>query len=206
MKVTLFGGSGMIGSRILQELISRGHSVTAVVRNPSKITGAAALAGDVLDPARVAAASTGADAVISAYAPPADDPAKLSAAARTLGDALPRAGVKRLLLVGGAGGLEVAPGVRLVDTPEFPTPYKPYALAHIDAVDQLKGTDLDWTVLSPAAIIEPGERTGKFRLGTNQLVTDAKGDSRISAEDYAIALVDELEKPQHIRQRFTVGY
>jgi putative NADH-flavin reductase len=127
-------------------------------------------------------------------------------ATRTLASGLKRAGVRRFLMVGGAGSLEVAPGLQLVDTPDFPEAWKPYALAHRDALAVLKDSDLDWTNLSPAAFIQPGQRTGKFRLGKDTLVTDEKGGSRISAEDYAVALVDELEKPQYIRQRFTVGY
>ena len=121
--------------------------------------------------------------------------------------AVKKAGVKRLLVVGGAGSLEVSPGVQLVDTPDFPEAYKPEALAGRDFLNVLRGErELDWTFLSPSALFVPGERTGKFRLGTDRLLVDAKGESKISMEDYAIALVDELETPRHSRQRFTVGY
>jgi putative NADH-flavin reductase len=110
------------------------------------------------------------------------------------------------LVVGGAGSLEVAPGVQLVDTPNFPQEWKGIALAHRDVLPILKASDLEWTYLSPAALIQPGERTGKFRLGGTQMVTDEKGESRISAEDFAVALVSELETPKHVRQQFTLGY
>ena len=208
MKITLYGASGMIGSRILEELVSRGHAVTAVVRDPSKISraGVAVRTGDVLDASSVAATAEGADAVISAYAPPPGAAETLVQAARTFVAALPQAGVKRFLMVGGAGSLEVAPGLQLVDAPGFPEAWKGLATAHRDAVPVLAASDLDWTSFSPAAYIEPGARTGKFRLGKDNLVTDEKGESRISAEDYAIAMVDELENPRHIRQRFTAAY
>jgi uncharacterized protein len=203
MKVVLFGASGMIGSRILQELVDRGHDVTAVVRTPEKITaaGVRALEGDVTDESTVASTIKGADAVISAYAPPPGHEEAIVKATQSLVAGLNQAGVKRLLFVGGAGSLEVAPGVRLADAPNFPEAFKAIALAHCDVL-----SDLDWTYLSPAAFIQPGERTGKFRLGGTRLVTDEKGDSRISAEDYAIALVDELENPTHVRQQFTLAY
>ncbi len=208
MKVVLFGASGMIGSRILQELVSRGHQVTAVVRNPEKVTatGVKAVRGDMTDPLRVAATAQGAEAAISAYAPPQTQGETLLTATRFLLAGLTTAGVRRLITVSGAGSLEVAPGVQLVDTAEFPEAWKPIAQAHRDALPILKGSSLEWSALSPAALIQPGERTGKFRLGGTQLVTDAKGESRISAEDYAVALVDELENPTHLRQQFTVAY
>ena len=208
MKVTLYGASGMIGSRILNELLSRGHQVTAVVRDPSKIktTGATAIAGDILDPSSVAQTARGATAVISAFAAPHDDVSKLVDATRSLLKGLQDAGVRRFLMVGGAGSLEVAPGVQLVDAPVFPAAWRPIALAHRDAFAVLEQSDLDWTSLSPPALIQPGERTGKFRLGKDTLIADEKGNSAISAEDYAIAMVDELENPKHIRQRFTLGY
>lgn len=209
MNVVLYGASGTIGSRILHELVTRGHQVTAVVRNASKLpsqAGVTVKTGDVLNPHDVAQNVKGADAVISAFAPPADDVGVLVEATKTLIAGLTQAHVKRVIVVGGAGSLEVAPGVQLVDTPEFPADWKQIALAHVEALKVLRGANLDWTSFSPAAFIEPGERTGQFRLGTNQLIADSKGESRISAEDYAIALVDELENSQHIRERFTVGY
>jgi uncharacterized protein len=209
MKVVLFGASGMIGSRILSELIHRGHSVTAVARHPEKVLaedGVKAVRGDVLDAAGIAAAATGADAAISAYSPPHTDSGKLVDSARALVEGLTQAGVRRMIMVGGAGSLEVAPGVQLVDTPEFPDEWKAIALAHRDALAVLKSADVDWSYFSPAGLIEPGSRTGKFRLGGTRLVANDRGESRISAEDYAIALVDELENPRHLRRQFTAAY
>lgn len=203
MKIALIGATGFIGSRLLAELTSRGHQVTAIVRNPDKVpqgAGIVAEKGDVYDKNGLAALLAGHDAVISSVHYTASDPAVLLAAVK-------QSGVKRYLVVGGAGSLEVAPGVKLFDTKEFPALYLDEARKGGAYLDQLKGeSDLDWTFLSPSALIEPGERTGKFRLGKDQLLVDGNGQSRISAEDYAIALVDELEKPAHSRRRFTVGY
>jgi hypothetical protein len=199
----------MIGSRILDELVRRGHTVTAVSRHPEKVEaldGVKAVQGDVTDAASVAAIARGADAVVSAYAPPRPDPGKILDATRALMAGLKEAGVRRLIAVGGAGSLEVAPGVQLVDTPEFPSGWMAIALAHRDVLPILKQSDLDWTYFSPAALIGPGVRTGKFRLGNTRLVANDRGESRISAEDYAVALVDELENPQNIRKQFTAAY
>jgi putative NADH-flavin reductase len=208
MNVVLFGASGMIGSRILQELVRRGHQVKAVVRNPEKVTiaGVNVVKGDVTAPASVAAAAKGADAAISAYAPPVEQVEAIVPATRALLAGLETAGVQRVIVVGGAGSLEVAPGVQLVDSGHVPDQWKGIALAHREVLPVLKSSSLDWSYFSPAAFIQPGERTGKFRIGGTRLLTDDKGDSRISAEDYAVALVDELESPKHIRQQFTVGY
>ncbi|HSF67405.1 MAG TPA: hypothetical protein VLA67_08240 [Nitrospiraceae bacterium] len=118
-----------------------------------------------------------------------------------------KAGVKRSLFVGGAGSLEVKPGVQSVDLPEFPAEYKQGALATRETLNMLREEgSLEWSFLSPSADLSPGKRTGKFRLGMDQLLRDANGESRISFEDYAMAMIDEIEKPQHIRHRFTVGY
>lgn len=208
MKVVLYGASGMIGRRILNELIARGHQVVAVVRDPSKLAGVAATVetGDVLSPTSIVETAIGTEAVISAYAPPLANPSNLIDATVALIASLPLAAISRFLMVGGAGNLTVAPGVQLIDAPSFPAEWKSIAKAHADALEILKNSDLDWTTLSPAALIEPGERTGTFRLGLDELISDPSGQSRISAEDYAVALVDELESPKHIRQRFTVGY
>jgi hypothetical protein len=209
MKVVLFGASGMIGSRVLGELVRRGHAVTAVVRHPEKIKaepGVNVVQGDITDPAAVASAAKGADAAISAYSPPPVDPGLISEATRSLLAGLAEAGVRRLIAVGGAGSLEVAPGVQLVDTPSFPATWKAIALAHRDVLPVLKKADLDWSYFSPAAMIEPGKRTGKFRLGGTRLVANDQGESKISAEDYAVALVDELENPRYVRQQFTAAY
>jgi len=158
-----------------------------------------AKAGDVNDKAGLVRLLAGHDAVISCVRFVDADPEALIAAVRA-------AGVKRYFVVGGAGSLEVAPGVALIDTPQFPPAYKPEASAGGVFLDKLRATsDLDWTFLSPSAMFVAGERTGKFRLGSDQLLVSDKGSS-ISFEDYAIAAVDELETPKHLRQRFTVGY
>ncbi|EFH13278.1 NAD(P)-dependent oxidoreductase [Teichococcus cervicalis] len=203
MRIALIGASGQAGSRILAELSARGHQVTAIARDPCKIAslpGVTAQAGDAADPATLAPLLAGHDAVVSSIHFSASDPDKLIAAVK-------QAGVARYLVVGGAGSLEVAPGVKLFDTPDFPSAYLQEARAGGAFLERLKREDgLDWTFLSPSAWFVPGERTGHFRLGTDQLLVDATGDSRISFEDYAIALADEIEQPKHIRRRFTVGY
>jgi uncharacterized protein len=203
MKVALIGASGNVGSRILAELLSRGHEVTGIVRHPEKLPaheGLTAKRGDINDEAGLARPLAGHDAVISSVKFQSMEP-------RILIGAVKRAGVKRLLVVGGAGSLEVAPNMQLVDTPDFPDAYKPEALASRDFLNELRGErELDWTFLSPSALFVPGKRTGKFRLGTDRLLVGANGESKISMEDYAIALVDELETPRHSRQRFTIGY
>jgi putative NADH-flavin reductase len=198
----------MIGSRLLREAVRRGHAVTAVVRDPRKFAAPAGrvivIKGDVGDAASVAAAVTGHDAVLSAVGPA---PEIIAGAPRALIEGLTRAGVKRVIVVGGAGSLEMSPGVQLVDRPDFPAEYRAVALAHRDALNVFRqNTTLDWTYVSPPADIQPGERTGKFRLGGDALIADAKGRSRISAEDFAMAFIDEVETPRHLRQRFTVGY
>ena len=202
MKVALIGATGMIGSRLLAELTSRGHEVTAIVRHPEEVTASpkvTAKKGDVYDEASLTALLAGHDVAISAVRFSQSDPNKLIGAAKA-------SGVKRYLVVGGAGSLEVAPGKKLIDTPEFPAMYKAEAAAGGAFLELLRQEPtLDWTFLSPSAIIAPGERTGKFRLGGDQLLTHDKG-SNISAEDYAVAMVDEIEKPAHSRRRFTVGY
>lgn len=203
MKVALIGASGFIGSRVLAELSRRGHEVSAIVRNPQNVAalpGVTAVKGDVFDRDGLARLLAGHDAAISAVHFTASDPEILLAAAK-------QSGVGRYLVVGGAGSLEVAPGVRLFDTPEFPAAYLDEARKGAVFLDLLKGEPaLDWTFLSPSALIQPGERTGKFRLGADRLLVDQKGSSAITAEDYAVALVDELEQPAHSRRRFTVGY
>jgi uncharacterized protein len=209
MNVVLYGASGMIGSRVLNELVSRGHRVIAVVRDPSKVPAnpnVAAVKGDILDPDDVAAKARGADGVISSYSPGAGDVNDLLTATRSLIAGLHKAGVWRLIVVGGAGSLLVAPGVDLIDSGHLPEQWKAIAIAHRDALNLLRESDLAWTYFSPAAFIEPGQRTGRFRLGGDSLIADEQGNSRISAEDYAIALVDELENPKHVRGRFTVAY
>ncbi|WP_426956446.1 NAD(P)-dependent oxidoreductase [Muricoccus radiodurans] len=202
MKVALIGASGQAGSRLLAELSRRGHAVTAIARAPSRIAtlpGVTARAGDVADQGALVGLLAGHDAVISAVHFSGSDP-------RALVEAVRAAGVPRYLVVGGAGSLEIAPGVRLVDTPEFPAAYKAEALAGAAFLDVLRGErEIDWTFLSPSAHFFPGERTGRFRLGGDSLLTQ-EGGSSISFEDFAVAMVDELERPEHSRKRFTVGY
>ena len=203
MKIAVVGASGNAGSRIVAELARRGHSVTAIARNPEKIARAANVIptkGDASDEAALARLLKGHDVAISSIHFLASDPEKLIGAAKA-------SGVPRYLVVGGAGSLEVAPGVRLVTTPNFPPQYKAEAEkggAFLDRLAQEK--ELNWTFISPSALFAPGERTCKFRRGTYQLLTGADGKSWISFEDYALALADEIEKPAHIRKRFTVGY
>jgi putative NADH-flavin reductase len=203
MKIAVIGASGNAGSRISAELARRGHAVTAIARNPGKIASLAnvtAIKGDVLDQAGLAGLLAGHDAAISSVHFMASDPVKLIGAARDS-----KAG--RYLVVGGAGSLEVAPGVRLVTTPGFPVAYKAEAEKGAEFLDLLRAEkELNWTFLSPSALFTAGERTGKFRLGTEQLLTAEDGKSWISFEDFAVALADEIERPAHIRQRFTVGY
>ncbi|QCK86988.1 NAD(P)-dependent oxidoreductase [Phreatobacter aquaticus] len=203
MKVALLGASGMIGSRILAELSSRGHQVTALARNIDKIAvlpGVTPKAVDAFDRKALATAYAGHDAVMSSVHYLASDADTLIGAAKD-------SGVPRYLVVGGAGSLEVAPGVQLFSTPQFPEIYLAEAKAGGVFLDLLKTeASLNWTFLSPSAVISPGERTGKFRLGLDNLLVDGAGNSAISAEDFAIALVDELETPKHSRKRFTVGY
>jgi putative NADH-flavin reductase len=203
MKIAVIGATGNIGSKIIVELLTRGHDVTGLTRHPEQLQPNVkfiARRGDVNDEAGVAELLAGHDAVISAVKFQLMDPNILIRAVK-------KALAKRLLVVGGAGSLEVAPGVELVDTPDFPKPWKAEALAGREFLNILRGErELDWTFLSPPALLALGERTGKFRLGTERLLVDANGESKISIEDYAIAMVDELERPRHSRQRFTVGY
>lgn len=209
MNVVLFGATGKSGSRLLQELVSRGHHVTASARDVRKLSGSPAQAvkeDDLSDADRIANTIAGADAVISAYAPPADDTDQLIGATERLVEAVGKAGVDRLLMVGGAGGLEVAPGVSLIASGHLPAAWLPIATSHVKVLDVLRQSDVDWTYVAPAAYFEPGERRGTFRVGTNELIADAKGESRISMEDYAIALVDELESGANRRKRISVGY
>jgi len=202
MKIALIGATGQAGTPILKELTSRGHQVTAIVRNPEKVQAQANVTpkkGNVFDRDGLAALLKGHDVVISAVHFTASDPQKLIDAAKA-------SGAKRYLVVGGAGSLEVAPGVALVTTPEFPAAYKDEATKGGEFLNLLRQEkDLDWTFLSPSALFFDGPRTGAFRLGQDQLLTTEKGSS-ISFADYAIALADEVEKPAHSRQRFTVGY
>jgi putative NADH-flavin reductase len=216
-KIALFGATGMIGQRILNEALSRGHHVTAIVRDPSKLAATTSPLlrveiGDVLKPESVAVAIADCDVVVSAYGPGrAGDPRSLLKAAESLIEGVGAVSKKtgnaiRLIVVGGAGSLEVAPGVQLVDTPDFPASWKPAASAARDALGIYRKAPIKWTYMSPAAFIQPGTRTGKYRTATEQLITDEKGESRISAEDYAVALLDEIDAPRFECARFTAAY
>jgi len=203
MKVALVGATGNIGRRIQSELVARGHEVTAIARNLDKAVhgpGVSVRRVNGMDIDAMAAALKGHDAVVtSAPFAPGLTPALIAA--------VKKSGVRRYIMVGGAGSLEVAPGKMLKDTLQLPPPIKAMLDEAAASLERLRGEpELEWTFFSPAAEIGPGERTGKFRLGGDQLVTDANGKSKISYDDYAIALVDELEKPSHIRKRFTIAY
>jgi len=203
MKIAVTGASGRAGSAITAELARRGHSVTAIARNPdriAKLANVTAVAGDANDRAALAKLWAGHDAAISSIHFTASDVETLIGAARD-------SAVPRYLVVGGAGSLEVAPGVRLVTTPNFPAQYKAEAEKGAAFLDRLqREKELNWTFLSPSALFEPGSRTGKFRLGDDQLLVDSAGKSWISFEDFAVAMADEIERPAHARKRFTVGY
>jgi putative NADH-flavin reductase len=207
MKVVLYGATGNAGSRILKELTQRGHKVIAVARNVSNVpTGVDARLDDLSSVDKIASIIGGAEAVVSAYAPPPDEPNQLLGVTERQIAAIKIAGKARLIVVGGAGSLEVAPGVSLLASGHLPEAWVPIATSHEKALKLLQSSDINWTYFSPAAFFEPGERTGRFRLGTNELISNEKGESRISMEDYAIALVDELESPSHERARLSIGY
>lgn len=214
-RIALFGATGTIGSRILREALDRGHQVTAVVRDPAKITeqrtDLTVTTGDVLDPASVAEAAKGQDVVVSAvgggdgpgHVATIEPAAKsLVAGVRTLGGDAPR-----LITVGGAGSLRTPDGKQVWDAEGLPEFLLQIMHAHGDALEYYRTVeDVRWTNISPAALIEPGERTGGYRTALEDLVADADGKSRITAEDYAVAVVDEIETPKHVGERFTVGY
>lgn len=212
MKIALIGATGFIGSQLLQEAVQRGHQVTALVQHPEKVSplpGVQAQAIDVLDTAALSQALRGHEVVISAFSghAQADVLAYFLRGFQSILSAAKAAAAPRLLVVGGAGSLEVAPGVSLLDTPQFPAEWKASAEGARQALNLLRAeAELDWTLLSPAAMLAPGERTGVFRLGGDQLLSDAQGQSRISVADYAVAMLDEMEKPAHRRQRFSVAY
>jgi putative NADH-flavin reductase len=197
MKIVVFGSTGMIGSRITAELEQRGHEVIGMSR---------ASGVDITDADGVAHAARGADAVVSAVSARGVD-YTLTDVARALTDGLRRAGVQRVVVVGGAASLEVAPGVRLLDTPDFREEWKAEAIQGADALEFYRQVDdLDWTFVSPAALIHPGERTGRYRIDGDRLLVDELGKSEISAEDYAVAVADLLERAEHARERVGVAW
>lgn len=208
MKILLVGASGMIGSRVLAEATSRGHQVTAVARRAERIAAGPnvrALGLDATDSTALATLARDADVLVTATSPRGGgDP---GAEARALGDSAisaARAAGRRLFVVGGAGSLNLPDGRPLAET--LPDAYRPEALAMRSVLNSLRASDIDWTFFSPAAMISPGARTGAYRLGTTTLLANAAGESRISAEDYAHALVNELETPAHRRGQMTIAY
>ena len=216
MKIALIGASGFVGSAILKELLHRGHQVTAIARNPGKITSQENLeflSADVMNEAALTKAVAGHDAVISAYNAGWQNPnlyTDFLKGSHAIQGAVKKAGVKRLIIVGGAGSLFLSPGQQIVDTEGFPDVWKPGALAARDYLDIIKQEkELDWTFLSPAVEMHPGtsgKRTGTYRTGLENPVTDTEGRSVISVEDTAVAIADELERPKHIQKRFTAAY
>ncbi|CAN7200605.1 NAD(P)-dependent oxidoreductase [Devosia sp. LjRoot3] len=216
MSIVVFGASGNIGGNIRKEALSRGLRVTAVT-NSSPLEAApnlTALTADLADTEAVAKIVFGHDAVISAYSPglrkySADEAVELIRRAHeSLFEGVKLGGVKRIILVGGVGSLEASPGVDVVDSDFYPANHKAHTLRNREIVRALKRGeyDLDWTYVSPPLEIKAGERTGKFRLGEDQLLRDAEGNSRISEADFAVAILDELEQGRYVRRRFTAAY
>lgn len=212
MKIALIGASGFIGSALREEALHRGHQVKALVTQPERIAARPNLTvekSDVLDSQALTEQLRGADVVLSAFSGHAQQDVRgyYVQGFDSILAATQAAGVERLLVVGGAGSLEVAPGKLLIDTPDFPAEYKTSAEGAKAALERLRDQDAQtWTFLSPAAEIFPGEHTGNFRLGSDQLLIDAEGNSLISVQDYAIAMLDEAEEPRHLNQRFCVAY
>lgn len=218
MKVALIGATGFVGNRILSELLQRRHLVTALVRNPETLPAHASLTPkkvDVLRTDELAQALAGHDAIVSAFNPGRQSLApdifeQHVAGHKAILAAANKSGVKRFLAVGGAASLKTRSGQEYLDSPEFPAEYEPYKPS-IRGTRELyyllqKEPHLDWVFLSPSVRVTPGTRTGKYRVGADHVLYDANGNSAISLEDYAVAMVDELEQPHHHRQRFTVGY
>jgi len=236
MNIGIVGATGMIGQRVLAEALNRNHTVTALTHDPTYIPrqqGAATWkVADVLQSNSIAAILPGLDVIVSAYGPgprrnlTGQHPPEaveeairradtLVTAARSLLKALENRPSLRLIVVGGAASLEIQPGLQAADSPLMPTVLKQAGLpedyiavirAHGEALNLYRTSNRNWTYFSPAAVIAPGQRTGRFRLGGDQLIVDEKGQSRISCEDYAVALVDEIELPRHVQRRFTIGY
>jgi hypothetical protein len=217
LKIALIGGTGFVGSAVLEELLRRGHEVTALAREPAKVAPRQRLSvvhADARDAAAVAQAVAGHDAVASAYNPGWNAPDLYTAflsGTRAIVEGVKRSGVRRLLVVGGAGSLYVAPGVQLVDTPQFashvPPNIVPGAKAARDALNLMRDEEtLEWSFVSPPPKLAPGERTGRYRLGRDEVLKNGDEPAGISVQDLAVAIVDELETPKHVRQRFTVAH
>ena len=214
MKLAIIGATGFVGKAVVEEALTRGYELTAFARRPDALEvndeKLVKQAADVYDTEILAQLIVGQDAIISTFNPGWTDPELYNnflKGAASIQEAAKTAGVKRLLVVGGAGSLEIEPGVQLVDTPSFPAEYKPGATAARDYLTKLRNeNDLDWTFVSPAIELHPGGRTGKFRIGTEQPVFDETGKNRISVADLAVAILDELEQNHFIKKRFTLGY
>ena len=213
--VVLIGASGFVGTAILNELLNRGHKVPAIVRDAKKMTvsnpNLTIVEADVTDTDALKEAGKGKDAVISAYNPGWKNPHIYEDTLKNyplIVESAKQAGVKRLLIVGGAGTLFYAPGKMVMDADDVPAQLLPgiKSLGEFYLNTLRKEKDIDWIFLSPAANMTPGQRTAKFRIGKDDLVVDANGDSNISVEDFAVAMVDELEQEKHHKERFTIGY
>lgn len=212
MNLAIIGASGFIGSALRNEALMRGFKVTALVSRPERLdtqTGLTIVKADVQDTDSLAGQLSGFDAVLSAFSGHAqtDVGGYYQKGFDSILRAAREAAVKRLLVVGGAGSLEVAPGMLLINTPQFPAEYKATAQGALYALEKLKAQqEVSWSMLSPAAVIAPGERTGQYQLGTDQLLSNAAGESKISVEDYAKAMIDEVVTPAHINRRYTLAY
>ncbi len=211
MKIAILGATGSVGQRIVNEAVARDHSVTAIARDPSRLMGrerVSTAALDVLDSQALENAIRNHAAVISAIGPAHGAPTSIIVdATRAIAGACMKADVRRVIIVNGAGSLEVEPGVQLLSTPDFPAAWRDVALAHREALEVWrKVKELDWTLASPGALLEPGERRGRYRIGHNELLKDERGQSRISSEDFAMAIIDELERGAHLRERVTFAY
>ncbi|HXC17119.1 MAG TPA: NAD(P)-dependent oxidoreductase [Holophagaceae bacterium] len=214
MKLALIGPTGQVGSRLLDEALRRGHAVTALSRHPDKLAarpGLTVVKADVYDAAQVASAVAGHDGVLDAFNPGWGDPdirSHFMKGTKAILDGVKRSGVKRILVVGGAGSLFVAPGVQLVDTPGFPAEWKEGAMGAREALKVIQGeAALDWTFISPPVFLEThgGQRTGAYSLGADEVLMDGDKPAGISVEDLAVAILDEVERPAHIRKRFTAA-
>ncbi|MVN89524.1 NAD(P)-dependent oxidoreductase [Mucilaginibacter aquatilis] len=214
MKIAIIGATGFVGPKVVTEALNRGHEVIAIARQPEKLEveneKLIKQSADIFDTDILANLLVGYDAVISTFNAGWSNPNLYDdflKGSRSIQQATKKAGIKRYLFVGGAGSLEIESGVQLVDTPQFPAEYKAGATAARDYLAELRTeNELDWTFLSPAINLHPGTRTGVFRLGTEQPVFNAEGKSEISAEDLAVALVNEVEKNEFVKARFTLGY
>lgn len=213
MKLAIIGATGFVGRVVVDEALARGHEVTAIARSQKDLPDVDRLhiaLGDVTNVDWLTQTLKGVDAVISAFNPGWTDPdlyANFVKGSDAILTAVEKSGVKRFLVVGGAGSLEVAPGVELIDTPQFPEEIRPGAQGARELRNKLRaGSELDWTVLCPAAMLEPGKRTGHFRLGTTSLLMNGDAPANISVQDLAVAILNEIEQPQFIKRQFTAAY